>query len=462
MPDNKNKLLNKFYNEYRRNGGWLSFNEWQQSGMPKVERGMQVGDYNYDLQYESLPFWKRPYTAFGTANWLDPQPDFPIAGLKPGVAEKAAQWKPPGEDTKITIGDREKPEDIPGFAWIPTYDENGKIVNWYIERDPTFQQPQQPMSPYEQANIDLQTQLANAQAQKAYRERVDTQTWQRMLSDTARLQTQQRFGEQEAGDIWAQQAQREAFESQRGDEGGSPRDWIIRFMSENPYNERVGPTPIDVAQRAVWDSETAAAQARGTAESPVVGYDDLLRFQAENLEENIIKYEQLLNAQKSKAAALQYVTNPNLRDKSGKSVYRDLSPVKRQEMQALGMSVMGGEGGGGELDWQVQAREDAERREKGAPVPNWMRSMAGVSRVTPAMKGSLDIPTPSMGAWSKLLSSQRQQFAGFVDFAGKRPYADILDQMAINEEQRIFIENQMRPGTPSGARGARVRPALQR
>jgi len=172
--------------------------------------------------------------------------------------------------------------------------------------------------------------------------------------------------------------------------------------------------------------------------------------QANKFSENAKRYDELSKVEKAKAQALNYVTNPNLVDKMGKSVWSDLSPADKVTMQALGDSVRGGSGGGGERDWEIEARERSKRLKMGAPVPEWMQPMVGVSRVTPEMS-TMDIPTPSGQAWSRMPWSQREQYAGFVDFAGKKPFADILDTMSI-----------MQTGTPSGAGRARVKPAFQR
>ena len=349
---------------------------WVRQGKPggKETLNLAKGSKEYQDWFDTLSPWEKlraqsPSLLGGTR---DTGVDF--AGLAPGAEELAAQWRPPVTegDVDVVVVEQPEPPDIKGYVKIPFYDPTtGKIVSWTFEPDPTFSRP---MSDYERRSLDLQAQTYNAQARKAYQERVDTRTWQQMLSDTARLQGQQRPYRAEAGDIQDWLAQGQAFEAQRG-VGGGARNWIQQYMAENapnPYEGRYpgAPTAIDDAQRALLRSQQAnqALVGRSFADpftgetsfgrpSPTVGYDELQISLAGQSARREKELSDLLSVQKQRSKALDYVSNPHK--------YEDLPLVKKHELAALGKDVMGGGG-------EPQA---APRPPSTPEMPNWLSQM---------------------------------------------------------------------------------------
>ena len=87
------------------------------------------------------------------------------------------------------------------------------------------------------------------------------------------------------------------------------------------------------------------------------------------------------------------------------------------------------------------------RPEVGPEIPSWMRPLApGVQIKGKGISGRL--PTPSGQQWGRLLPSQKAQYFGLAQWAGKEP-ADIMAKMG-----------QMAPRTPYGR--PRWRPIRQR
>ena len=403
----------------------------------------------------SLPFWQRQLADIGAYDLTEGQ------APAPSFAPSTEQLGPSAGldvDEEDPFAEQRRLADAMG---IPL-DEYLRQISGISTGISDFQRAQLDQS---NRDRDIQVQQINFANRQAFQERVGTRTWQQMLSDTASLQASQRPFEAEALNINAQDVLRQQFEGGRPGEGagGAPRDWINRFIAQNqpnPFNQQLGPSGLDDAARALQASQTANRGLVGrtfadpfTGEtsfgdpSPVAGFDTRQLALASQLNQRIEELQQELASTKAQAEALNFVTNPDLVDKTGKSVWGNLTPEKRQQMQALGDSVRGGEGGGGERDVDVEARRRSKALEVGASVPQQLQQfIGGRTNLPQGLKGNINVTTPSGQQWNRLGSTQRQQFAGLVDFAGNRSFADVLDQMVT-----------MQPGTPSGARRAKVR-----
>lgn len=105
----------------------------------------------------------------------------------------------------------------------------------------------------------------------------------------------------------------------------------------------------------------------------------------------------------------------------------------------------------GNFDYGASSPEDIaaeQRRKQPPPAPYWLPKFApGQTEGRPISKEN--IPTPSGQQWLSTPWSERQGLAGYTEWAGFRPFRDILESMAMAQ-----------PNTPSAGRG--WRPAQQR
>ncbi len=276
----------------------------------------------------------------------------------------------------------------------------------------------------------------------------------------------------EALNIQRLQAMSDAFAAgqagAQGQIGTDPRQWIQNYIARtagpatNPFLtqlEQATPSPLVEAERALQLREAARERMPFPTREPLAVADLLqpttterqtffpqgsrTQILSSQLEQKEKEFSDALKMAREESKALEFITNPN------SSQFKDLSPAENRSLTLLGLDVAGRDAEGGLPD-QIRSLGGTPQPTPATPaIPDWLARMTGISGRVPETRQ--EIPTPSGQQFGRLTSSQRQQFAGFQEFAGKAPLADVFDRMAM-----------MRPGTPTGARRARVRPALQR
>lgn len=68
-------------------------------------------------------------------------------------------------------------------------------------------------------------------------------------------------------------------------------------------------------------------------------------------------------------------------------------------------------------------------------IPDWLVRASGLAGRVPETRNASNILTPSGQSWQGMLPSQQSQYAGLVDWAGKRSIGDVLGQMQMQLPQ---------------------------
>lgn len=205
---------------------------------------------------------------------------------------------------------------------------------------------------------------------------------------------------------------------------GGERNWIKRYMveRERPVWEQPKESPLEFAQKRLWDAEKAAGWIGRHPEVPWGGGTreaalEISRTYSQRAEE----FKQEYDAQKQAAKALDYLANPEREE------FEKLSMKDRQSLAAVGYQAMDG--------GTPAAGPPAATPE----TPEFLREMYGLGGRLPLKKDVSPVAPLSGQALGKMTPSQAQQWMGYAEYTGAKP------------EELIWQTQRMQPRTPQVA-----------
>lgn len=302
---------------------------------------------------------------------------------------------------------------------------------------------------YQQGNLDLQRQqfewqqrqaqieADRQQAEAKNKEWVAQYNLQTEASQSA-IQKQQNemelikgrafpFGDEDTRRRMMAENSAGAFESARQSILGSlssPSDWIKRWEVQNAPNPY---TPKPQSQLEQKQSELSNTETRANM-------FDQMANEAEKLVTQLSSNQDYGAGTPNEATVLTQARNDITN-------YRNAAQAERARAGIFQTDVT-------YLQGQPQPEMSAPGRPGNAPTPGWLPMFAPGQRAGQPITRE-NVATPSAQQWSSTPWSVQQGLSGYLDWAGYRPMADVLGNMA-----------QMLPNSPGG--GSRWSPYIGR
>lgn len=415
--------------------------------MAKPENEVPVGSRSafYNWVKQQYPGWWPDDKGMGKIDWgvgrnLEMYKAWVAAG-------KGATPTPPGQEQFPVPKGAAPPAEITFTSWYGGRMLRGSDGKFYDPEDRTVE-----LSPEE---VDFRYRLYLADVNRIQnpnapteRERQEAEgrnkAWvlqnesQRMTSETA-IEKQRNelelikgrafpFGDEAGRNRAFQEARAGAYESARQSilaSLSSPSDWIKRWdvqNAPNPYTPQ-SQSPLEASQSQVENTNTRANM-----------------------------FDQMANSAEQMVTTLandpNYGAGPNsngeatvlTQARSDVVNYRNAAQLERGKLGAYQADVT-------YLQGQPQPEPSAPMGGN-APAPSWLPAFAPGQRAGQPISRE-NIATPSAQQWTATPWSAQQGLSGYLDWAGYRPMADILGNMA-----------QMLPNSPGG--GARWSPYIGR
>jgi len=407
------------YRDYQEGGGALSYNQWATAGKPKSSNVSG--------------------TSTNILDWMGGQNITPEAFTNMTTEQKQALFKN-AQAAGVSQAPQAAPEENPADweFYTPHIVRNRKTGKFFSAADRLLEIP--PDIALMMYNEAFGINRLNEQRSK------EQQEWGKATNEAERYKSaynmqlgQNTIGQINAGrgdqgasqDAIRKQNEFETMREQLLGEFTAPRDWIQRWIvqnRDNPYTVRPDIRTYTAQGTAAMESDSARQESqywRGILdrydENPQ-GIGNALGLTNEGILANIADADARASSLTTQSQTYPASGSPG----SAMSYYNPTG----EDMER----------------WQAEATP--VRKPATPPTPDWLHAFvpglgANISRQT--------VPTPSGQQLTGLPWSQAEGLAGYADWAGGRPWRDILDEAAM-----------MQTRTPRGAGGTKWKPQTQR